>query len=104
MKKQFISTIAIVMIGFIGGCATTGTNGVVQIGPDTYMVGGLGKFTDYSSSGVKARLYQEASKYCVDSGRVMLPVNSTGQDSGFGTYASAEIQFRCLLPTDPRVR
>ena len=104
MKKKFIATITIVTACFTSGCATTGTNGIVQIGPDLYMVGGLGKFTDFSSSGVKARLYQDASKYCADGGRVMLPVNSTGQDSGFGTYASAEIQFRCLLPADPRAR
>jgi hypothetical protein len=87
----------------LSGCATTGTNGVVQIGPDLYMIGGLGNFTDFSSSSVKARQYQEGSKYCEERGRAMLPVNSTGQDSGYGTYASAEIQFRCLLPNDPRV-
>jgi hypothetical protein len=80
------------------GCATTGTDGVVQIGPDLYMIGGLGKFTDFSASGVKVRMFQEAAKYCADQGRVMSPVNSTGQDSGFGTYASAEVQFRCLAP------
>jgi hypothetical protein len=80
------------------GCATTGTDGVVQIGPDLYMVGGLGNFTDFSSSGVKARFYQEATRYCNDKGRVMIPVNSTGKDSGYGTYASAEVQFRCVEP------
>ncbi|SDE01770.1 hypothetical protein SAMN05216345_1333 [Cupriavidus sp. YR651] len=77
------------------GCAT-GTDGVVQIGPDLYMIGGLGKFTDYSASAVKARMFQEAAKYCADQGRVMSPVNSTGKDSGIGTYASAEVQFQCL--------
>lgn len=80
------------------GCATTGTDGVVQIGPDLYMIGGLGKFTDFSASAVKARMFQEGAKYCADQGRVMSPVNSTGQDSGLGTYASAEVQFRCLVP------
>lgn len=87
----------------ITGCATTGTDGIVQMGPDMYMVGGLGKFTDYSSSGVKARLYQDAAKFCSEKNRVMLPANSTGQDAGYGTYASAEIQFRCVMPDDPRV-
>ena len=94
----------VTMLFLASGCATTGTDGIVQIGPDLYMVGGLGKFTDFSSSGVKARLYQEAAKYCTDKGRVMLPANSTGHDSGYGTYASAEIQFWCLLPTDPRLK
>ncbi|CAN7760816.1 hypothetical protein LJR296_006955 [Cupriavidus necator] len=81
------------------GCATTGTDGVVPIGPDMYMIGGLGNFTDFSASAVKTRMFQRAAKYCADQGRVMSPVGSTGKDSGYGTYASAEVQFRCLAPT-----
>lgn len=97
--KNKIAFIALTLCG----CATTGTNGVVQIGPELYMIGGLGNFTDQSSSAVKARFYQQGSKYCEERDKVMLPVNSTGQDAGYGTYASAEIQFRCLPPNDPRV-
>jgi hypothetical protein len=93
---------AIFALLFLCGCAT-GTNGVEKIGPDLYMIGGLGNFTDFSSSGVKARFYQRGAQYCEEHGRVMLPVNSTGQDSAYGTYASAEVQFRCLLPNDPRL-
>jgi hypothetical protein len=103
MKKMFVSIfISAAMLLFVS-CATTGTNGVVQIGPDLYMIGGLGGFTDFSSSGVKARLYQTANKFCADKGCVMLPANSTGRDSGMGTYATAEIQFYCLKPNDPRL-
>lgn len=100
--QTFAAAAALVSISLLAGCAT-GTDGVVEIGPDTYMVGGLGRFTDYSSSAVKARLYQDAAKYCTARNRVMVPVNSVGQDSGFGTYASAEVQFRCLAPGDPRL-
>jgi hypothetical protein len=78
------------------GCATTGTNGVVEIGPNLYMLGGLGKFTDFSSSAVKARMFQDASKFCAAKGKQIEPVGSTGKDSGYGTYASAEVQFRCI--------
>jgi hypothetical protein len=98
------SAIATAFAILVAGCATTGTDGVVPIGPDLYMVGGQGSFVDFSASGVKAKFFREASKFCEDKGRVMLPVNSTGQDSGLGTYASAEVQFRCLLPTDPRAK
>ena len=86
------------------GCATTGTGGVVQIGPDTYMVGSLGRFTDFSGSAVKARLVKEAQEWCQQRGRVMILINSTAKDSGMGTYASAEIQFLCLSPDDPRAK
>lgn len=99
MTRRVIG-IGLVLASMMAGCATTGTEGVVQIGPDLYMIGGLGKFTDFSASAVKARMFQDASKYCANQGRVMSPVGSTGRDSGFGTYASAEVQFRCLAARD----
>lgn len=88
----------------VTGCATTSTKGVVEIGPDTYMIGGLGKFTDFSGSAVKARLYEQAAEFCKSKGRVMVPINSTAHDSDFAQYASAEIQFLALLPDDSRVK
>lgn len=91
MKK--LSTI-IGSIFFLSGCAT-GTDGVVEIGPNTYMIGGLGGMTDYSGSAVKARFFKEAAKYCSDKGMKMVPLNSTGQDAYGINYASAEVQFRC---------
>ena len=78
------------------------SGGVVQIGPDMYMLGGLGAYTDCSGSAVKARLYREASKYCAAQGRTIYPINSTGQDSAPYVYASAEVQFRCLKPDEAR--
>jgi len=79
----------------IAGCAT-GTEGVVRIGPDIYMLGGHGGYFDLSGSAVKAKYFEEAARYCQSRKQVMVPVSSTGQDSGFGTYASAEVQFRCV--------
>lgn len=95
MQKITTALLAFSVICLTAGCAT-GTDGVAPIGPDLYMIGGLGKFTDFSSSSVKARMFQDASKFCDGQGRTMMPVNSTGKDSGYGTYASAEVQFRCL--------
>lgn len=93
----------LILAGLLASCATTGTDGIVQIGPDLYMVGGLGRFTDFSGSAVKARLYQDATKFCTNKNKVMFPVNSTGRDSGYASYASAEIQFQCLMPNDSRL-
>jgi hypothetical protein len=81
---------------FLSGCATTGTNGVIQIGSNLYMIGGLGKFTDFSGSAVKARMFQEGAKFCENKGLIMVPTYGFGADSGFGAYASAEVQFRCM--------
>lgn len=85
-----------VACALLAACANTGTNGVVNIGPNLYMVGGLGEFTDFSSTSVKARFYQQASQYCGAMGKTMQPVSSTGRDSGLATYATAEVQFRCV--------
>ena len=49
-----------------------------------------------SSSGVKARLYKDAAQFCSAKGLVVSPVSDAGRDSGVGTYASAEIKFRCI--------
>lgn len=92
MQKQT----AILLALLATGCAGLGTDGVVEIGPNTYMVGGLGGFTDFSSSAVKARYFKQASQFCSEKGMTMQPLNSTGQDSGIATYASAEVQFRCV--------
>jgi hypothetical protein len=61
-----------------------------------YMIGGQGRFTDFSGSAVKARYFQQAQEYCQQRNREMQPINSTAQDSGLATYASAEVQFRCV--------
>jgi hypothetical protein len=86
MKALRSLTTVVGIVVCICGCATTGTNGVVQIGPNTYRIGGLGNSTDFSAGDVKARLYQEAAEFCRKKGGVMVPLNSTGQ----------EIQFKCV--------
>lgn len=89
---------SVLALAVLAGCAT-GTDGPVQIGEETYMIGGLGQMLDFSSSSVKARFFQQASKFCADKGMDVQPLNSTGQDSGYATYASAEVQFRCIPRT-----
>lgn len=91
MKLLMIAIAALVTTA----CASTGTDGVVEIGPNTYMLGGMGGVFDHSGSAVKAKFFKEASKYCADKGMTMIPLNSTGQDAGMVQYASAEVQFRC---------
>lgn len=91
MKRLLVFALSALLVA----CANTGTGGVVSIGPNLYMIGGLGEFTDFSSTSVKARFYQQASQYCASMGKTMVPVNSSGRDSGLATYATAEVQFRC---------
>lgn len=85
----------------LAGCATPNT-GVVPIGPNTYMHSKFGGFTTFSGGEVKAELYREAAAFCAKDGRQLRPLDSTSRDSGMGTYASAEIQFRCDPPQAAR--
>ena len=95
IKRFAVVGLAILSCLVMGGCGTTGTGGVVEIGPNTYMLGRLGGFTDFSGSAVKARLYAEAKEFCSAKNMVMVPYSSRGQDSAPYQYASAEIQFKC---------
>ncbi len=94
----------VVVSALVSGCNTTGTDdvlagtgtdGVFEITPNLYIVGGLGSFTDFSSSAVKVRFYKKAAKFCSEKDMVMLPISSSGRDSGYNQYASAEVTFRC---------
>jgi hypothetical protein len=76
------------------GCATPNT-GVVPIGSGVYMHSKFGSFTTFSGGEVKAELFKEAAQFCAQQGKQLVPLASSSKDSGYGTYASAEIQFRC---------
>lgn len=105
--KVFTGTLftisAFIVFCIFEGCASYGTNGVVQIGQNMYLIGGVGEHAEYSGSTVKARFYTEANKFCSEKKRVMYPVKSRVKDAENWDYASAEIEFMCLLPDDPRL-
>jgi hypothetical protein len=104
--QKLLTTAALTSLVLIAGCATS-TDGIVEIGPDTYRVGALGRFADYSSSALKAKLYQDAYKHCAAKNRIMVPATNDGQSSASATNPPAEVQFRCIarneanLPSAP---
>ncbi|MEO8021060.1 MAG: hypothetical protein ABI660_04265 [Polaromonas sp.] len=59
------------------------------------MLSKFGSMTTFSGSQVKAELYADATAFCAKTGKKLVPVSSTSEDSGLAKYASAEIQFRC---------
>jgi hypothetical protein len=93
MEAAMRGMLLIVLVA-IGGCATPNT-GVVPIGNGIYMHSKFGSFTTFSGGEVKAELFKEAAQFCAKQGKRLVPVASTSKDSGYGTYASAEVQFRC---------
>ena len=89
--QKLIALSFVMSLGVIAGCATsTGSDGIVEIGPETYRVASLGRFADYSSSALKARLYQDAYKHCAAKNKLMVPSNSAHQSS------ASEIEFQCV--------
>ena len=96
MKISSLSFLLSFSFVTLSGCATTGTDGVVEYAPGQYMIGGLGTFTDFSGSAVKARFFGQAALHCQAKRLFMEPIDGISKDSGFGTYASAEVRFRCV--------
>jgi hypothetical protein len=97
MRLLLIPTITLL----IAGCSGPG---VVPMGRDTYMVAKDGSFTTFGGGAVKAELYQEANAFCESKGKQLMPVKDASRDSGYGRYANAELQFRCLDVNDPELR
>jgi len=95
----------IIVIGLLGslfsGCAS-GT-GVVPMGPDSYMISKQGGSAFVASGKLKAEVYAEASFYCKDNGKEMMPVSSNEIHGGIGVFPQAELDFMCLSPGDPQL-
>jgi len=88
--------------GLLCSCASVGgTASIVPIGQDTYMVASAGSFFTTSGGEVKAQLFREANGFCRAKGKNLMPVTSSSRDAAPYTYASAELQFRCLASGDP---
>ncbi|CAN7469715.1 hypothetical protein LJR175_003137 [Variovorax sp. LjRoot175] len=91
MKKTLLA--AVLGVIALAGCGTTG---VQPIGNGIYMSSKLGSMLTYNGGEVKADLFREAAEFCGKQGKKVDPVSSSSQGAGIGTYASAEIQFRCV--------
>lgn len=97
MRYLIIFLSAFIIIGCSGP-------GIVRMGSDNYMLAKDGSFTTFGGASVKAELYKEAHAFCVSQGRELLPTRDASRDSGYGRYANAELQFRCLKADDPALQ
>ena len=86
----------IVLVLLLAACASSG---VVPTGPDSFMIA-KSEWGFTSGSVHKARLLQEASDFCRSSGRQMVVTTTNQNDVSFGKTPAAEVQFRCVSPTD----
>lgn len=109
MPHKGINMFKLILCGAVSGllcsCASVGgTADIVPIGQDTYMVASAGGLLTFSGGEVKAQLFQEANRFCRSKGKNLMPVTSSSRDAAPYTYASAELQFRCLADGDPGLR
>lgn len=89
--KRFLMVIAVTTTA-LAGCATS--TGIVKISEDTYMLGKQDG-SARTAAEVKVGLYKDANAFCEKDGKKFVQVSNTGTDWGAGTYASAELQFKC---------
>ena len=76
------------------GCAA-GNPGVVASGNGLYTYSKLGGMTTVLSADIQADLQKSAAEFCGKAGKKLVTVGMRAQDANVGTYASAEIEFRC---------
>lgn len=95
--------LAFVLFASVLGCAAS--PGIVQIGPDTYMISEQGWIATQSVGELKTTAYQKAGAHCTALGRQLMPV-STNQTPGVlgRSYPEMELQFMCLTPEDYELR
>jgi len=93
---RYFATVAL-MVG--GGAAEAGRTRVVQTGPDTYIVASNSVKGWSSSSTQKVKAIELAAEYCEKLGKRMEIVGSSVQSGGFARQASADVEFRCVIPT-----
>jgi hypothetical protein len=95
MANGICPVIEMVAVALIVGCAGT-TNRVVPTGHDTYIVANHGTMGWSSVGAQKAKAFETANAFCNSKGKEVEAVNEHETDSGFGTIASADLEFRCV--------
>lgn len=80
------------------------TSGPILMGQDTYMMTGTGAWSWTSGAEVKGDLFQSAIQFCHNQKKEFMPLNSRQNDANMvGSWAHAELQFRCLQQGDPEL-
>ncbi len=99
MKSKLILVSIVLAIAFaMTGCVSS--SGVVQTGPDTYMISHSEKGTKLGPA-MKAAALVEANEYCKSRGKIMKVIGSSQKDMVlFTSDAYAEIHFKMLDPVD----
>ena len=91
MKFNFV--ILMLAVTLLTACARS--PGYLSAGENTYARSMVGDFFTFSGRKVADRLEQESTQFCRDKGMGYKKISLSHQNSGPGTYASANITFKC---------
>ena len=94
---------ALFVLLFLGGCAPH--QDIVQIGAETFMVSRHADKDFPGLSTLRGEALEEAYQYCISQNKFMRVVNITEYlppDISRGR-PRVEVQFMCLMETDPRL-
>lgn len=78
----------------LAGCATD--TGIIQTGPDTYMVGGKAIAVGGSGHDAAAEAYKQAQAFCAEQKKTLETVSVVSRDGGFARFPNAKVEFRCV--------
>jgi hypothetical protein len=84
---------AVTILAALAGCATT--SGVVPTGKDTYVIATPGAMGYAWEDAQKAEALQQASDYCKNLGKQLLPINTAKAQGGLGRIAADAVEFTC---------
>lgn len=94
MKKTWM---LIAIAGALTACVTTSE--VVSTGHDTFMIASHGVMGHSSGPEQKARAFEGANAYCKKTGKEVETLNQSETQSAWGVAPSAEVEFRCKVPS-----
>lgn len=63
---------------------------------DTYVLSPIANPGDLSTNGIEAVMRKKAESFCQDQGRQMQQILNLSRENAIGTYATAEMQFKCI--------
>ena len=90
----YYSAVGLISLVALGGCSSTSSTGVIEVGKDTYTIVVQGKSRTTSPGELKKVAYREANTYCQVLGKKMQPVSTSSEPGTRHVFPTFELTFR----------
>lgn len=88
----------IILLLGLAGCASS--SGVIEMGPDSYMISREAGSGFSGVMGVKTEALKEAGAHCAAVGKNLRVTKTEETTPGFGVYPRSDVYFMCLEKGD----